>query len=363
MAKGEPNIFSAAGRKLSLFPEKVTEWENGTLPLPITLEIQPSERCNHSCPNCQAQFALTMRRTRELAKLGQFLDLKAIETVWDNPPDGIVISGHTGDPLLHPQLADLMATIQRLEIPCVLITNGQAFTDELIEIAVRTCRGIRISLDASDEASFRAMHGKKANWFLTMEAIRKLVKAKAKFGSANCRLGIGYLTGSRPHSEALDAAVLAKQLGVDYIQFRPLHYSDLSTQHFDPTIYEIESQEFSILASDHKFEGAARSSRPYSACLGANFYTVIDARADVYICCHHVGVQDAKIGSLTTESWIEIMKGRLRAEVIERFPKAACIPNCRLDSINKWLSGDPTGRQMSLAGDLSKEVIEHAAFL
>src|SRR5262249_62203079 len=101
------NIFSASSAKLGMFPDELLGWRTGEAITPITLEIQPSEQCNHRCPKCQAQFSLSRQEHRTRVKAGQHLDLGCLEGIWERPPRGVVLSRNSGDPLLHPRLGQL----------------------------------------------------------------------------------------------------------------------------------------------------------------------------------------------------------------------------------------------------------------
>jgi pyruvate-formate lyase-activating enzyme len=218
------NIFSTGAQKLLFYPQRIDNWQNGKPIVPITLEIQPSERCNHHCPHCQGKFALERLDALNRSKNGALLDLSLLKTIWELPPEGIVISGNTGDPLLHPEIDKLLMVLGDRSIPSVLITNGQLLTSDLADLIVQICRGIRISIDAYDEHSFALTHGVKNSWPRLMENISALVETKRKYPASHCHIGVGFLTSARSKPWMLPATHLAKSLGVDYIQFRPYHY-------------------------------------------------------------------------------------------------------------------------------------------
>jgi MoaA/NifB/PqqE/SkfB family radical SAM enzyme len=144
------NIFSTGANKLFFFPERVEEWRSGEMISPICLEIQPTELCNHRCPQCQGKIGRSLRDRREFKNE---LDLELLNSVWDNPPLGIVISGDTGDPLLYSKLGVLLSRVEALSIPTALISNGEALTQDIAHQIVSACRGVRISLDAFDPDS------------------------------------------------------------------------------------------------------------------------------------------------------------------------------------------------------------------
>ena len=62
------DVFSGGNKKLFQFPTKLNEWMEGKNPIPIALEIQPSEICNHRCPLCQGQYALGRKKAKEKSR-------------------------------------------------------------------------------------------------------------------------------------------------------------------------------------------------------------------------------------------------------------------------------------------------------
>lgn len=360
----ERNIFSTGAQKLALFPDRLRVWMEGGVPIPITLEIHPTERCNHHCPDCQARLALPVAQVKRRAKAGADLDLGLLRSVWEAPPEGIVISGNTGDPLLHPEIASLLGTVGRLRIPTVLITNGEALTPELAAQAVRVCRGVRISLDAFDPASFRLTHGARTeSWERVLAGLRALVAAKRALVDEGASVGIGYLTGAATRSGMLRATEFARDLGVDYIQFRPFHWeaADVEAELRACAALAVPGC-FQVLCSRQKYARRLAETRTYSRCRGAYFYTVLDARADFHICCHHVGEPAARLGSLRETSWLDFARSAARQANLEAYDVSACLPLCRLHPHNEMLA-TLLARGDIPAPSLSVELARHAPFL
>lgn len=357
------NIFSTGAQKLFLYPERIGSWKNGKPIVPITLEIQPSERCNHHCPHCQGKFALERLDALNRSKNGALLDLTLLKTIWDLPPEGLVISGNTGDPLMHPEIDKLLMQLRDRSMPTVLITNGQLLNPYLADLIVQICRGVRVSVDACDEHSFALTHGVKNSWQSLLNNISVLVAAKRHYAKSQCHIGIGFLTAARSKPWMLPATNLAKSLGVDYIQFRPYHYDTTDVIEVLKGCETLEDDNFRVYSSYQKYSKLGDCfDRSFKSCQAAWFYTVLDARGDLYICCHNVGNQDAKVGSLKNESWMDFVSSKLRQDVIQGFTTGQCIPNCRLHTQNEMLVEFTKNPQITpmLA---PKEIMQHAPFL
>jgi pyruvate-formate lyase-activating enzyme len=361
----QKNIFSQGAKKLFQFPDQVNTWMGKGVPVPIALEIHPTERCNHHCPQCQAYFSLERPDVRLRSRTGADLDLSLLDTLWEAPPQSIILSGNTGDPLLHPEIGSLLAKLREKHLPVVLITNGQAFDAEIINHAILTCRGIRISLDAHDADSYTRSHGvRKDAWDATLRNIRELVKRRSelKLTSQECLVGIGYLTKAENKAGMLQAAHIARDAGVDYIQFRPFHYDMTVVQEELIQCENLVTASFQVFSSHQKYSQFGVPQRKYNRCHGAWFFTVLDARGDMYICCHHVGNPQAWVGSLRENSWLGLLHSEKRKEVIGQFEVSNCIRYCRLDSQNEALElckETQTIPQVTLEPD----ILYHAPFL
>lgn len=358
------NIFSVGAQKMLFYPERLKDWRHNKPIVPITLEIQPSERCNHHCPHCQGKFSLERFDALGRSRHGAFLDFSLIDTIWELPPEGVVISGNTGDPLVHPEIGQLLLELKKHALPSVLITNGQLLNPYLSELIVRTCRGVRVSVDAFDPHSFAITHGaNNKSWQDLMGNISDLVEAKKNFTDSQCHIGMGFLTSVQSKDWMLSATSLAKSLGVDYIQFRPYHYDTTDVIDSLRKCEMLEDKHFKVYSSYQKYYKLDDCfDRSFKSCQASWFYTVLDASGDLYICCHNVGREDAKMGSLKGMSWKSFVFSNLRRDIIQGFTTGMCIPNCRLRTQNEMLIEYYKNPQL-ISSVETKEIVQHAPFL
>lgn len=359
------NIFSAGAAKLLSFQQEICEWLASCNPTPITLEIHPSELCNQCCPRCQAGLALSKKEVLHRTRQGACLDLSLLNSLWEAPPKGIIISGNTGDPLLHPDIGCLLGTVSSMKIPTILITNGEALTIEIAEQIIRSCCGVRISLDAFDAASYRMTHGVDASsWDTVLRNLKTLLDCRQRIGKNkdDCTIGVGYLTGNNTISGMVPAASLARSIGVDYIQFRPFHYSSCSVESQLQQCEGLQTSDFIVLSSMQKYTRLLESCRGYDKCHGAWFYTVLDACGDLYLCCHKVGDSRAKYGSLNGSKWIDNLRSWRRKILLDEYKVYNCLPRCRLDSQNVALESVRL-KGSSQKIELDSAIDRHAVFL
>src|SRR5712691_4780190 len=146
----------ALRRKLRFARTRLREWRmiaKGLLSKshPILVHIIPIRRCNLSCTYCN-EFD-DFSKPVPLGEMKRRLDLLA-----DMGTSIITISG--GEPLLHPELDEVIAHIRRRGMIAGLITNGYLLTAERIERLNRAgLEHLQISIDNAmpDEVSKKSL--------------------------------------------------------------------------------------------------------------------------------------------------------------------------------------------------------------
>ncbi|HYL09487.1 MAG TPA: radical SAM protein [Candidatus Acidoferrales bacterium] len=146
----------ALRRKLRFVRTRLREWRMIAKGLlfknhPILVHIIPIRRCNLSCTYCN-EFD-DFSKPVPLAEMKRRLDLLA-----DMGTSIITISG--GEPLLHPELDEVIAHIRKRGMIAGLITNGYLLTAERIERLNRAgLEHLQISIDNAmpDEVSKKSL--------------------------------------------------------------------------------------------------------------------------------------------------------------------------------------------------------------
>src|SRR5271157_1682544 len=125
MSKSSPGVH----RRVVAFKRRVREWKMiakgvASTDHPVLAHIIPIRRCNLSCTYCNeyddfskpVPVETMKRRIDDLARLGTSI---------------VTFSG--GEPLLHPELDDLIAHVRKYPIIAAIITNGYLLTAERIQ--------------------------------------------------------------------------------------------------------------------------------------------------------------------------------------------------------------------------------------
>jgi len=322
--------------------DRVNAWLEGKNPPPVTVELDMTNRCNHRCPECVVNYFR--------AGDNSFLSLRSakniIRQLARNKVRGVIFTGG-GEPLCGAHTLESVELARKNGLDLGFITNGSLLDSNASRVILKNTTWVRVSLDAASPEVFKLTHGLDGGEFeKVVSNIYLLVEMKKKLRS-KCVIGVGFLTSDKSVSDMEKAAVLAKKLGVDYLQFRPMqinhggkfvyHWTDI-TDKISRCLRHSDGA-FQVLYSKHKYEMAKDSlfGRYYRKCYGQQFATVIAATAKMYICCHTRGYEKYCIGDLQNNSFKKIWNSKKRREAIKRISFCDCIPLCRDNTFNQIL--------------------------
>jgi radical SAM protein with 4Fe4S-binding SPASM domain len=181
--------------------------------LPYLLMIEPTDLCNLRCTFCYNQM---VTRKRE----NHFLALEDFKKIIDE------IKGHcvylhfwfAGEPLLNPQLEEMVEYANKHDILCCIATNATLLTEERIERFSRSgiVRWI-ISFDAATKESYEKIKV-GADFDAVLNNIRSLVERKG-----NQFVSLQFIVTRMSEPEIPLFISLARRLGVDEAYLKSLN--------------------------------------------------------------------------------------------------------------------------------------------
>lgn len=195
--------------KVLLHKDKFDELKQNIIASPVCCEIDLADSfCNNKCKHC---FFGTNNSNKRI-----FIDkyrLKAILYELRNIGVKAIEFSGGGEPLTHPYATKIIKFTSAIGFDIGLVTNG-LLLDKVFDIADKF-KFIRISLDSTTRAMYYETHG--------VDCFDRVVDNIAKLCDKKCGdiIGIGYLITGINNSDIIDAALLAKNLGVRFIQYRP----------------------------------------------------------------------------------------------------------------------------------------------
>jgi SynChlorMet cassette radical SAM/SPASM protein ScmF len=175
-----------------------------------------TEGCNLCCRHCwiapkyQAVDASAARAARYAAlDVGLFRSI--VEQARPLGLSGVKLTG--GEPLLHPQIDEILAFVRSEGLGLTVETNGVLCTPSLAErIAVCTSAFVSVSLDGADAATHEWVRGVKGCFEAALQGIRNLVAAGLK-----PQVIMSVMRGNVGQMEAV--VRLAESLGAGSVKF------------------------------------------------------------------------------------------------------------------------------------------------
>lgn len=331
-----------AADKIHGHMDRVAEWLETGKSRPVTYELDLTNICNQKCPHCVGYYP-----ELDQARMHRDEARAVIKQIFEFGGRGLTFTGG-GDPLVSPIAMDAVAYARSLGLDVGFITNGQALTPEKARVLLANCQWVRVSIDAASPEIFKLSHGMDEKAYLqVLSGVRALVAIKRESGSS-CTVGIGFLTSHETKRDIYAFAVLGKELGVDYAQYRPLlrRHGEGDVDYSDDEILSemrraaaLSQDSYRVLHSEHKYRliQAGAIERNYKKCLGQEFAAVVSADKKMYVCCHMRGVEKYCLGDLSKQTLPELWNSEKRRTVADSVDFDDCPPLCRCDSFNNIL--------------------------
>jgi MoaA/NifB/PqqE/SkfB family radical SAM enzyme len=268
-------------KKAHFYLDKIDALTAGRYTPPVTVEIDPSNLCQLNCEFCMYRDYLRETGTSRLSATAYerlLADIKGIVK-------SITFTGG-GEPLTHPHFNEMADMAYRDGFEMGLITNGVNL--DWLDHPERF-RFIRVSLDAGDRETYRAVKG--ADRF--DRVVDNLIRTAKR---AQC-LGISFVVTETNVDTRQKAAELADEIGLAYVQFKPAIYPGGKYDRWEKV-------------SNVRAIHTGRHAPSPTACRIAGLVGIIGADATVYYCCQHRGDPDYALGSLTEETFTDIWRRR-----------------------------------------------------
>jgi len=151
---------------------------------PVTVDTDPSNRCNFDCPWCNA-FDNMAGEKHDISR-NQLFRLADFYAEWG--VHSTCVAGG-GEPLINKATPDFLMKLKLNGVESGLITNGSLVTEENISVLTHCCRWIGISMDAGTSSTYMQAKGiKNPNMFeKVLHNFERLSKEIKRKGS-NCDL-------------------------------------------------------------------------------------------------------------------------------------------------------------------------------
>jgi cyclic pyranopterin phosphate synthase len=300
---------------------------------PITIEVDPSNACNHSCPFCisghihLSKFKGTKFFDRRMMKKEVLTSL--VQDIVKMDIQSLSWTGG-GEPTQNPHLKEAINFIKKnSNIEMGMFTNGTLLKRfDLFDTLVDSLSWVRVSIDAGKAKTYDELRvtNDKNNFDVMLNNVKKLIQVK-KEKNSNIYIGVGFVVTKDNFNEVVDFAKLFKNIDVNYCQFKPEIIQVERNGELDKAKEQIGSDFWitkvateldkakEILGkkfecNSYKLEDLIKSpkdyGRNYKQCLGSQFQPCVGADGHVYVCTNHRGHKEYSYGNIEDKSFKDI---------------------------------------------------------
>lgn len=199
--------------KLIYHHDKIVKIGRGEPQFPVHITLSLGNYCNHACRWCTAAaYQEADVRHADADRLLAFLERARGR--------GLAAVGYVGngEPTAYPKFAQVVAGARRLGLEQGMFTNGLLLHRHL-DAVLESFTYVRFSLDAGTPAVHSAMHVVDDQFDRIVANIRELV-ARRRDGTPT--VGIQFATHHENITDLPAAARLARDVGVDYLNVKPV---------------------------------------------------------------------------------------------------------------------------------------------
>ena len=282
-----------------------------------SIRIEPTNACMMNCKMCPRRY---MKR-----KVG-FMNIQFFEKILSQLKfrNQSVTLHHIGDPLLHPEIGEMIKIAHKYGFRAGFSTNPISLTDKNIGIILKNHLDfILISLDGATKATLEKIRGKNANYEKSIQNLNNFIaeKVRRKLKKPITTVSIILMkeTEKETEKEIADFKMKWNVQGVD----------DVLVKHF--IRWEGTMKEINKLAKDTQLVKSHDKEQDFPCFWPWNKIVVYWDGRVVPCCCD----SDAKsvLGDLNKQTLAEIWNGpkmkQFRKEVIKnRFPKGHICESC-----------------------------------
>ena len=314
--------------KVLMYPDHLKGYAREDYLPPVTVAIDPSNRCNLDCMWCNARTAMkkdkAMMTVKETEKLAKFFHKWGIK--------GTCITGG-GEPLMNKDAVNsLLVECYDYKISNSLITNGTLMDDETIANIAYTCRWVGVSVDTSNKKTFKKL--KKLDKFdKVIENIKKIRK-KIDESNSKCQIGFKFLLHPDNSNEIYDAVELAKKIGAHDFQLRPsailgkkfTYFHDMVNRQIEKAL-ELSDKNFNVYCVRHKYKKDFNSLFDFKFCRSCAIHPVFSADGSVELCIDRKGDKSLTLCNWKTDDVLKYWNSEKHKKILRNVDFKDC-PKC-----------------------------------
>lgn len=348
--------YISPANKLFQHLDTLAAIKRGERPAPVNVEIFLSNRCSHGCNWCayahthtRGPLAGKVARPVGAINSGDLMDLDLAHHILRQlSSEGVksVTWSGGGEPTLHPYFMGITASAMLLGLDQGIYTHGGHIDEDRARMLKQLFKWVYVSLDECTADAFKASKG--VNRFdAVLDGIRRLVAAPG-----DAAIGIGFLLHPGNFREIYHMVKLGRDLGVDYVQFRPTvrYQQDAPGELAEDTAWVTEAilrlgqyaHDSFVVADIERFKMYRDwQGHGYSTCHWSALQTVISPNGMMWRCTNKTEHPDALLGDLSVESFADVWARSGGACAVDGKCRTMCIGHLKNATLSAVFAETP----------------------
>lgn len=328
--------------KVIAHASRLSDWDRGHRPGPVTVEWSLTNVCQLGCDFCHFGHVhqagpLWNRNCYDTGKMAdKEVAIRAMKEMSVMGVKAVTWMGG-GEPTLHPHFDEIAVNAALVGLKQGLYTNGCSLPGPRLGVIANTHDWAVVSLDYDNAEDYaRAKQCDRGRFADACRSVHSLVRL-------GCRVSASFIIGEDNHCKMANMVSLAKDMGCRAV-FRPriLHSEEEPSRSLggmtwlcsllSSGVLDKLSRLPNVSCDPSRFQAYLDwdGSRPYRECLGIRLNATVTPDGRVWVCPNRMGYDDSCLGDLTKESFSAIW---------DRHPGkwtdfSRCRVMCRLHGVN-----------------------------
>ena len=325
--------------------DKISELKEGKQTVPLQVQIVPANVCNQKCSFCAYRMPdyLSNQNFDERQILSYEKIIETIDCFVDMGVKAVQYTGG-GEPLVHPKIKDIFKETKARGLDFSLVSNGMALDEELCDI-LGDASWVRISMDSASSDVYSMIRKVPHKMFdRTKNNIATLVKYRR-----SSIIGIGFVVNRENYQEIYEAAVMAKELGVDNFRISAA-FTPMGFKYFDTFLEEAKdlAKKAESLSDDtftvfnlfnDRVSDTFDGTQDYDNCPIKDLLSYVGADYNVYTCCTLAYNDSGLIGSIKDQSFKDLWDSTHKTDMFDSHkPCDRCQHPCMYKGKNDFIN-------------------------
>ncbi|KGN93832.1 hypothetical protein HQ39_09505 [Porphyromonas sp. COT-108 OH2963] len=195
---------------------------NGSYRVPLQVDIDITQNCNCNCHFC---FSSSYRKNPNYYRsyINKVMLDNLLQELASKGTKSVRYCGG-GEPLMHPDIKEIIKLPSKYNLKSTIITNGDFLTSEIAELMLEYVNKIQWSLNSITDETRMHIHRSNTGIDQTLKVCKSMIKSRTQFPII-CST---FLLHPDNVNEILETIKKMSEIGIDSLSFRNINHKKIS---------------------------------------------------------------------------------------------------------------------------------------